>query len=110
MKPFMVAAYRSNEIQHCGFRNAVPNGYPREYYVWGPIEERGGGLHNPVGHLSVSFCDTEAEALAHAQTLAIKNPGVSYLVAKTANVFTCAIPENLPITHAKFSEKGLLPA
>lgn len=70
------------------------------------MEQRECRMYQDYG-ASVYFADTIADALDLAGKLTEYNPGATYLVAKTTDVFYRPVQ---PAIHSKFTEKGLLPA
>lgn len=98
MKEFVIVAYRNPYEIAIGRNTRQAEGRVYSY------DQQVGSGHGFTS--DVYFANTYDDALQACRDLTRNNPGQTYCIAKTSDVFHQ--PVQSPI-HSKFTEKGLLP-
>ena len=107
MKTFVILGYNHRNIRDWVFNNPIDG---RNFGVWGDENActRTGSVELENKGL-IMWADDLSSARAAAKAMAHHHPGISYVIARTDEVFTAAMPQELKITCAKLTEKGLVP-
>ena len=107
MKQFVILGYNARAIRDWVFTNPIDG---RNFGVYGDEN-----AHINQGQLDIKnralilWCDDIASARNAAKSMAYSNPGVSFVVARTEEVFTATMPRDITVSAAKLTEKGLVP-
>jgi hypothetical protein len=105
MKPYVVTAYAFDALLETWYHDPVTR---RDQTALKAIFTDGNAA-TPLATTGTFFCDDDASASSLATYLAGKFPGSTILKAKTEEVYMSKMPENIPVTKAKYTAAGLLP-